>query len=117
MNKYELTVVMAGKATTAQKKSQIETIQKMVNVLDGKILETDDWGEKELAYEISKNKTGQFINFVLELNQTAAKQLPEKIRLEENVIRYLFVSAEEEVKVEDKKSEKKKKIKKTSKEK
>ncbi len=117
MNKYELTVVMAGKATTAQKKSQTETIQKMVNVLEGKILETDDWGEKELAYEISKNKTGQFIHFVLELNQTAAKQLPEKIRLEENVIRNLFVLAENEEVVKSKKPKTKKKTTKVKKEK
>ncbi len=60
------------------------------------MLDVQDWGEKELAYEITKNKTGQFINYVLELNETAAKQLPEKIRLEDGIIRHLFVLAEDE---------------------
>ncbi len=95
MKKYELTVVMAGNATSAQKKTLTATIEKIINVLEGKVLESNDWGEKELAYEISKNKTGQFINYVLELSDTAAKQLPEKIRLEDSIIRYLFVKAEE----------------------
>jgi len=117
MRKYELTIVMAGIATAAQKKTQTETIQKMVGVLEGKIVETQDWGEKELAYAISKNKTGQFIHFVLELNETAAKQLPEKVRLEENVIRHLFVLAEDEEVIEDKKTDSKKKTTKTKKEK
>lgn len=63
MNKYELTVVLPEKTTPAKKKSVKEKITKLINNLKGKVLETDDWGEKELAYPIKKSVTGVFFAF------------------------------------------------------
>lgn len=88
---YELAIVMPGGTTAAQKKSMQETIEKMVKVNEGKILEIDDWGKTDLAYEIKGNNAGYFMIFTLELNQQSAKAFLEKIRLEEGIIRHLFI--------------------------
>ena len=88
---YELTIVLPGKATPAKKKSMREFVEKIVSVLKGKVLSTEDWGEKNLAYKIQKNETGAFLFFVLELNPESVKALDDKIRLEEGIIRYLIV--------------------------
>lgn len=88
---YELAIVMPGGTTAAQKKSMQETIEKMVKVNEGKILEVDDWGKTDLAYQIKGNDAGYFMIFTLELNQHSAKAFLEKIRLEEGIIRHLFI--------------------------
>lgn len=94
MNNYELVVVLDGKATAAKKKAVSELIGKMVTVLSGKVVKTTDWGVKDLAYTIKKSTTGLFIIFDLELSGEGAKELGKKINLEEDIIRHLFIKAE-----------------------
>jgi small subunit ribosomal protein S6 len=91
MSKYELTVVIAGGSSATKKKSVKETIEKIVKTLKGKVADFDDWGEIDLAYEIAKSSTGNFLHFKLELDQKSARQIVEKLKLEDEVIRYLIV--------------------------
>lgn len=92
--KYELALVLPGSTTAAQKKTTLETIEKMVKVGEGKILKTDDWGKIELAYEISGNDSGYFLIFSLELEADRAKAFLEKVRLEDGIIRHLLIKQE-----------------------
>lgn len=91
MRAYELTVVLPGKTTPAKKRQARETIEKMVKVLNGKVGEVSDWGEKELAYPIAKNTSGVFLHFPLELDSEGARALPEKLNLEEDILRFLLI--------------------------
>jgi small subunit ribosomal protein S6 len=91
MNKYELTIVLDGKATAAKKKAAVEKIQKIITTFKGKVEKVDDWGKKELAYKIGKSDSGVFLLFSLELSGEGAKALPNKLKLEEEIIRYLLV--------------------------
>jgi len=91
MKTYELVIVLEGKATPAKKKAEIANIEKLVKVFEGKVVKTEDWGIKELAYPIKKFTTGQFLIFSLELPLGAAKGLGNKLRLEEQIIRYLLI--------------------------
>ncbi len=91
MGKYELVIVLDGKATAAKKKAVEAKIKKLVTVFKGKIGKVDDWGKKDLAYKIKKSNSGVFLLFNLELTGEAAKALPNKLRLEEEIIRYLLV--------------------------
>jgi len=92
--KYELTLMVAGSATAAKKKSVNQLIEKTVKVFGGKITKNEDWGELELAYQIEKRKTGVFLHFVLELGKASAKTLTQKLNLENDVLRYLLVKQE-----------------------
>lgn len=91
MRNYELTLVLDGKATTAKKKTQQESIEKIVNTLKGKVVKFEDWGLKDLASPIGKNTSGIFLHFKLELESKAAKQLTIKLRSEETVLRHLLI--------------------------
>lgn len=91
MNSYELTIVLPGKVTAAKKKSVAEKVKKLVSTLKGKVKDEKNWGEKELAYKIGKNDTGNFVHFTLELEPKSVKDLSDKLKLEDRVIRYLLV--------------------------
>jgi len=94
MNNYELTIVLSGKATEAKKKSVLAKVEKLINSLKGKIKKTDDWGKIELSYKIKKEESGIFILFDLELDGPSAKILNEKVRLEDDIMRYLLIRKE-----------------------
>jgi small subunit ribosomal protein S6 len=95
MNKaYELTIVLDGKATSAKKKDASSRVEKMVKANGGGVLKADDWGTKDLAYPIGKSELGAYLYFDLEMPPAAAKEINEKLRLENDIIRYLLVTSE-----------------------
>lgn len=94
MRSYELTIVLDGKITSAKKKSVTQKIEKVVEAAKGKVGKVKDWGVKDLAYKIKKSLTGAFLIFPLELQSESVKPLNEKLRLDEEIIRYLLVKKE-----------------------
>ncbi|MDP1760481.1 MAG: 30S ribosomal protein S6 [Candidatus Woesebacteria bacterium] len=91
MNKYELTLVLDAKTTPAKKKSILESLEKTVNLLKGKMNKVEDWGVKELFHLMKKNKEGAFLHIPLEFLASKVKQLDLKLKTEDNIIRYLIV--------------------------
>ena len=91
MNNYELTLVLPGGATAAKKKSVLARIEKLVKTGKGKIAKSDDWGKLDLAYEIKKQKSGVFVLMNLEMTPDMIKNLKDKLRLDDDIIRYLIV--------------------------
>ena len=94
MNKYELTIVLDGKAGAAGKKKTIETLEKILAIFKGSIKESKEWGVKELAYKIGKSETGMYLFFEIELDPKGAKALNEKLRTDAGIIRYLLINKE-----------------------
>lgn len=92
MNKYELTLVLDGKAGAAKKKKVTETLEKVLTLFKGKITESKEWGVKELAYKIDKSETGLFLYFELELDPAGVKALNDKIRVDADIIRFLLIN-------------------------
>ena len=90
-NKYELTVVLYGKAGSAKKKKITETLESLMKVFKGKIAVSTDWGVKDLAYKIQKLSSGLYLYFELELDGVSTKALNEKLRVDGDVLRYLLI--------------------------
>ena len=109
MNNYNLAIVLPGAATAAKKKAIGTKLEKLIKDDKGKMGKMDDWGEKELAYPIKKSTSGTYLIFPLELEPAGAANLNGKLRLDEEIIRYLLVKNEaKKVKKETKKSNGKK---------
>jgi small subunit ribosomal protein S6 len=94
MHKYELVIVLDGKATSAKKKTVTEKLEKLINSVKGTIGKAKDLGTKDLAYKIDKSLTGAYLLLPLELDGPGAKEISNKLRLENDLIRYLLVRSE-----------------------
>lgn len=88
MNTYELTMIATDKASL-EKVSKL--VAAFVKKAKGEVNKTDEWGEKTLAYPIKKNKTGQYLHLLLSLPPSEQPKLEAALRLEESLLRYLFV--------------------------
>ena len=91
MNKYELTVVISGKATPARQKAAVEKVKKLVDLFKGKVEKVDEWGKVDLMYRIEGNESGIFFLFNIELNPEDTKKVSDKLKTEEDIIRFLVV--------------------------
>ena len=77
MNKYELTVVVSA------------------NVEDeGVISNVEDCGKKRLAYEIQHMKDGFYYFIKFDADAAAPAEIESRIRIMDNVIRFLIVKEE-----------------------
>ena len=61
----------------------------------GAVSEVDEWGKKRLAYEIQKMKEGFYYFIRFDAEPTAPVEIESRVRIMDNVIRYLVVRQDE----------------------
>lgn len=91
MNKYELAVVVNAKIEEDVRVATIEKVKEYITRFGGTITDVDEWGKKRLAYEIQKMKEGFYYFIHFESDSTCPAEVEKRVRIMENVIRYLFV--------------------------
>ena len=95
MNKYELAVVVSAKIEDDERAATLEKAKALVERFGGQITEVDDWGKKKLAYEIQKMKEAFYYFIRFEAESSAPAEIESRIRIMDNVIRYLCVRQDE----------------------
>ncbi len=91
MENYELTIVMPGSYTPAKQKNVAEKLKKLITTFKGKETKKEEWGKLDLAYPINKETSGAYYHYEIELVPEQAKNVSDKLRLDEDVIRYLLI--------------------------
>jgi len=94
MNKYELCVVLSAKLEDDERTAALEKVQKLITRFGGTIENIDEWGKKKLAYEIQKMKEAYYYFIHFDADATAPVEIENRIRIMDNVIRYLCVRAD-----------------------
>ena len=99
MNKYELALAVSGKLDSEAANAVVDKAKALIERFGGKINSVDAWGKKTFAYEVHKQRDGYY-NFVkFEAEATAPEEIEKRMRIMDNVLRYLIVSDEDEVQV------------------
>ncbi|MBQ9333178.1 MAG: 30S ribosomal protein S6 [Lachnospiraceae bacterium] len=96
MHKYELAVVLNAKLEEDDKVASLDKVKALIERFGGQITNVDDWGKKKLAYEIQKMNEGFYYFIQFDAEATAPSEIESRIRIMDNVIRYLIVRADEE---------------------
>ena len=94
MNKYELAVVLSAKLEEEERAAAIEKVQGYITRYNGVVTNVDDWGKKRLAYEIQKMKEAYYYFIHFEAESTVPAEVEQRIRIMDNVLRYLCVKQE-----------------------
>ena len=94
MNKYELAVVVSAKIEDDARAEVIEKVKNLVTRFGGNVTDVDEWGKKRLAYEIQKMKEGYYYFIHFEAEATVPGEVEQRIRIMDNVLRYLCVKQE-----------------------
>ena len=91
MNKYELVLVVNAKIEDDARTAVVEKAKAYVERLGGTVTEVEDWGKKKLAYEIQHMKEGFYYFIQFEADAACPAELEKRVRIMDNVLRYLVV--------------------------
>ena len=91
MNLYEHTIVARQDTSPAQIKQLTEKYSKIVEKNEGEIVQTEEWGLLNLAYDIKKNKKGTYIHFKFKGEGKIIEELEKNEIIDKNLLRYLTV--------------------------
>ena len=91
MNKYELALVVNAKIEDDERAAVVERAQALITRFGGTVTEVEDGGKKRLAYEIQKMREGFYYFIQFEAPATCPAEVEKRVRILENVIRYLVV--------------------------
>lgn len=94
MNKYELAVVVSAKIEDEERAAVVDKCKALIERFGGTITNVDDWGKKRLAYEIQKMKEGFYYFIQFKAESSAPAEIESRIRIMDNVLRYLVVKNE-----------------------
>lgn len=94
MNKYELAVVVSAKIEDDERAAVVDKCKALVERFGGTITEVDEWGKKKLAYEVQKMKEAFYYFIQFDAETTAPAEIESRVRIMDNVIRYLIVKQE-----------------------
>lgn len=95
MNKYELAVVVSANVEDEARAQVVDKCKALIERFGGVIAEVDDWGKKRLAYEVQKMKEGFYYFIKFDAESTAPAEIESRVRIMDNVIRYLIVRQDE----------------------
>ena len=96
MNKYELVLVVNAKIEDDARAAVVEKAKAYVTRFGGTVTDVEDWGKKKLAYEIQHMKEGFYYFIQFEAEATCPAELEKRVRIMENVLRYLVVRKDAE---------------------
>ena len=90
MNKYESVIIVNPNVDEAGIKALEEKFTGLINE-NGKVESVENKGKKRLAYEIQKMKEGFFYFIQFDAEGTAPAEIEARVRIMDNVLRYLVV--------------------------
>ncbi len=95
MRNYELSVVLFSTLSEEEKVATLEKVKELITRFGGEITNVDDWGKRKLAYEIDKQREGFYYFIQFNAETTVPAEVESRIRIMEQVLRYLIVSLED----------------------
>tara|TARA_B100000282_G_scaffold259692_1_gene207642 strand:+ start:328 stop:675 length:348 start_codon:yes stop_codon:yes gene_type:complete len=91
MNFYEHTIIARQDVSPSQLKQIEEKYSKIVEKLDGDVVQLENWGLMNLSYLIKKNKKGNYIHFKIKADGKTISELEKNEKIDKNLLRYLTV--------------------------
>ena len=95
MNKYELALVVNAKIEDEVRNATVEKVKGYIEAFGGTITNIDEVGKKRLAYEIQKMREGFYYFIQFDAESTAPAEIEARVRIMDNVLRYLCVRQDE----------------------
>ncbi len=94
MNKYELSLVVNAKIEDEVRAATVEKAKGYIERFGGTITDINEAGKKRLAYEIQKMHEGYYYFIKFDAEPDAPAELEHRLRIMDNVLRYLCVKQE-----------------------
>ena len=89
MNQYEVAVLYHPDLEIDLEKAS-KRVEKIFADNGGKIVNTDNWGKRKLAYPIKKNEHAVYVFYTVEMPGAAVAKVESTLNITDEVIRFLI---------------------------
>lgn len=94
--RYESMIVFRADLQEAGTKEQIERVRKLLEGQGAEIGGMHEWGVRELAYEIEKERRGFYLLVEYQSTSAAVSELERNLKLSDAVLRFVSVRQEKD---------------------
>ena len=92
---YESVIIARQDLSTAQVDALGDELTIILQEGGGKVTKRENWGLRSLRFRIRKNRKGHYLFFNLDTPPAALNEYERRMRINEDVLRYLSVRVEE----------------------
>ena len=88
---YESVIIGRQDLTPGQFETIVDRFISVITSFKGEIKKKENWGLRNLAYKINKNRKGHYILLNIDANSEAVFEYERLMRLDEDIIRFLTI--------------------------
>ncbi|MDF0488622.1 30S ribosomal protein S6 [Sphingomonas sp. H39-1-10] len=92
---YEHVFLARQDLAQAQVDALAETATKIIQDNNGRVVKTETWGLRSLAYKIAKNRKAHYVMLEIDAPGSVVVELERQIQINEDIIRYMTVKVDE----------------------
>ncbi|MCF0241265.1 MAG: 30S ribosomal protein S6 [Treponema sp.] len=93
MRKYELMTIFP--LDEEKSKKATEDVRNVLTNFGAEIIEEKIFGDRDLCYEIAKNKKGRFYLYTMNINPDKITEIDGQFKITQNLLKYQFVRLED----------------------
>ena len=92
---YEHVFLARQDLAQAQVDALAETATKIIEDNGGKVVKTETWGLRSLAYRIQKNRKAHYVMLEIDAPASLVAELERQTQINEDVVRYMTIKVDE----------------------
>ncbi len=92
---YEHIFLARQDLSQAQVDQLAATATEIIEKSEGKVVKTETWGLKNLAYKIDRNRKAHFVMLNIDGPGSVVEELERQTRINEDVLRYMTIRVDE----------------------
>ncbi len=93
-NKYEVMFIV-DVANEEVIRGAVDLVKQTITKIGGTVDKEDEWGKRQLAYEVKHQKEGYYVVIDFTAEPAAIKELDRIIKIHEEIIRHIIVKLDE----------------------
>ena len=91
MNKFEAVLLLSPEVSNTILSENLKFFEKTISNNKGKITNTEDWGLRDLSYDIKTFKKAFYRFYQIEINGNEIEKITKNLNQNDNIIRHLFI--------------------------
>ena len=95
MSKFEIVILLSPEIGSEKLSEEINFFKDLISSNTGKIINEEDWGLRDLSYNIEKFKKAFYKFFQVEISSENIDKIKKNLNQADNFLRHLFIKVTE----------------------
>jgi small subunit ribosomal protein S6 len=95
MKRYEIMYIIRPNLEEQTRKDLVESFNKILTTDGSQEVKVDEWGIRDLAYEIADYKKGYYVVLDVVASKEAVAEVDRVMKIREDIIRHIIIARDE----------------------